>query len=96
MLKELFAKLKELIVAANQAGVPVPLIRDPGTGRASVTLTMTFISFNTALLGQIGKITKLIGEVDLSNANYLFLMCLGAYLGRRMSSNSQTKEIKEE
>jgi hypothetical protein len=89
----LIEKLKSLIAALNEKGVPLPMIRDPRTGISSVTLTMTFISFNTALLGQIGKIANLLGDVDLTQANYLFLMCLGAYLGRRMQGNGSTKEV---
>lgn len=89
-------KLKELVANMNKAGVPLPMIRDPKTGLGSVTLTMTFISFNTALLGQIGKIGNLLGNVDLTQANYLFLMCLGAYLGRRMQGNGSTKEVTVE
>ena len=80
-------KLKSFIKKLNDAGVPIPLIRLNGT--PTFTGTMTFISFNTALLGQIGKIGNIIGTVDLTQANYLFLICLGAYLGRRI----QDKQI---
>lgn len=89
-------KLKEFVNSLNQKGLPLPMLRDPKTGQASVTLTMVFISFNTALLGQIGKVAKLIGEVDLSQANYLFLMCLGAYLGRKMQGSGDTKKVDME
>ena len=56
-------------------------------GKTSLTATFAFISFNTALLGQIGKVTQLLGPVDLSSANYLFFGCLFAYLGRRITGN---------
>ena len=97
-LQPVIAKLKEFIQNMNAAGVPLPMIRDPKTGKGSVTLTMTFISFNTALLGQVGKITNLLGAIDLTQANYLFLMCLGAYLGRRMQSDvgKKTNVIESE
>ena len=89
--KPVFQKIKEFVNKLNEAGVPAPMLRDPSTGKGSVTLTMTVISFNTALLGQIGKITNFLGSVDLTQANYLFLICLGAYLGRRMQSDAGKK-----
>ena len=88
-----FSKLKDFITKMNQNGVPIPLIRDPRSGSASMTATLVFISFNTALLGQIGKITNLVGSVDLTQANYLFMLSLGAYLGRRMQGNGTTKSV---
>lgn len=72
---------KKLIAQMNEAGIPLPVFRI--NGKPTLTGTMTVISFNTALLGQIGKVTKLLGEVDLTQANYLFLICLGAYLGNK-------------
>ena len=92
-LKPVVEKLKAFVDSLNEKGVPLPMTRDPNTGRASMTATMTWISFNTALLGQLGKLTNIIGPVDLSQANYLFLMCLGAYLGRRMQGDSAKKTV---
>lgn len=90
----MFDKLKEIINKMNESGVPLPMIRIDGN--PTFTGTMTFISFNTALLGQIGKVTQFLGEVDLTQANYLFLICLGAYLGRRMQTNAQEKSVNIE
>lgn len=90
-MQPVISRIKGFIQTMNAAGVPLPVMRDPKTGKGSVTLTMTFISFNTALLGQIGKITNFLGPIDLTQANYLFLMCLGAYLGRRMQSDATKK-----
>jgi hypothetical protein len=69
------------------------MVRDPKNGQASITATLVFLSFNTALLGQLGKITNLFGSVDLTQANYLFLLSLGAYLGRKFQSNGTTKSV---
>jgi len=85
-------KIKEFIKKLNDYGVPLPMIRIDG--KATFTGTMTFISFNTALLGQIGKVTNLLGTVDLTQANYLFLISLGAYLGRKIQG-SKTNVIVE-
>lgn len=84
-------KIKELIKKMNESGVPLPMIRVDG--KPSITATFAFISFNTALLGQIGKLSKFLGPVDLDSANYLFFGCLMAYLGRRMSGNKDKMKM---
>ena len=87
------SKLKDFVNKLNQQGVPMPMLKDPKTGTGSITATLVFLSFNTALLGQLGKITNLLGSIDLTQANYLFLLSLGAYLGRRMQSNGAAKTV---
>lgn len=77
----------------NDKGIPLPLIKI--NGKPTFTGTLTFISFNTALLGQIGKVANLLGPVDLTQANYLFLICLGAYLGRRIQDNGKGVDVPE-
>lgn len=84
--------IKNFVVKLNDAGVPVPMIRV--NGNPTLTGTMAFISFNTCLIGQIGKIAKFLDGVDLTQANYLFGICLAAYLGRRMQTNGQTKSLE--
>jgi hypothetical protein len=90
------SKLKDFVNRLNQQGVPMPMLRDPKTGAASMTATLVFLSFNTALLGQLGKITNILGSIDLTQANYLFLLSLGAYLGRRFQSDGTKKTITME
>ena len=89
-------KLKEFFRKMNEAGLPLPMIRV--NGKPSITATFAFLSFNTALFGQIGKLSKLLGPVDLSAANYLFFGCLAAYLGRRLTGDGKniTVEAEEE
>jgi hypothetical protein len=78
----------------NEKGIPLPMIRV--NGNPSITATFAFISFNTALFGQIGKVTSLIGNVDLDAANYLFFGCLFAYLGRRFTAEGKKIEVEKE
>ena len=75
-------------------GIPVPLIRL--NGAPTLTGTMVIISFNTALLGQIGKISNLLGAVDLTQANYLFGICLAAYLGRKFQGNGKEVTVDKD
>lgn len=93
-IENLYKKMKVAVDGFNKMGVPIPTIRDPKTGKGSVTLTLVFISFNTALIGQAGKIAGILGGIDLTQANYLFLMCLGAYLGRKMQGDSKKVDIE--
>ncbi len=78
-------KVKEFIKKMNEQGIPLPMIRVDE--KPSITATFAFIAFNSALFGQIGKVTKMLGTVDLDAANYLFFGCLFAYLGRRMTAD---------
>ena len=88
---DILKKVQEFVQRMNAKGIPIPMIRVRGT--ASFTGTMTFISFNTALLGQIGKVTNFLGPVDLTQANYLFGICLAAYLGRRMQGDGKKIDV---
>jgi hypothetical protein len=87
-------KLKDIFKKMNQYGIPLPMLRVDN--KPSITATFAFISFNTALLGQIGKVTKILGSVDLDAANYLFFGCLFAYLGRRMTADKNKIEVDKE
>jgi hypothetical protein len=91
-VKIVLHKVKKLFQSMNERGIPVPLFRLDG--KPSLTATFAIISFNTALLGQIGKVTKILGAVDLSSANYLFFGCLAALLGRRMIGNGKSISVE--
>ena len=86
-------RIKEFIQKMNEKGIPIPLFKVDG--KPSLTATFAIVSFNSALLGEIGKVTKLIGEVDTSAANYLFFGCLAAHLGRKMIGDGKKIEIAE-
>lgn len=81
------SKVKELISKMNEQGIPIPIMRINGV--PTLTGTMVVLSFTTALLGQVGKLSKLWGDIDLSQANYLLMITLGAYLGRRMQGDGK-------
>ena len=84
----------------NSLGIPVPVLRDPRTGLGSVSLTLLIISFVVVLAGLVGKITNLIGNVDLTNGLWLFGICTSLYFGRGFQNkgmtidNSTDKEVK--
>lgn len=88
--------IKELVNEMNQIGVPLPLLKDPKTGRASVSMTMMVLSFNTALLGQLGKFTKLLGDVDMTSAMSLFVATSALYFGRQMQTNGKVVTLNSD
>lgn len=87
-------KIRDFVTKMNEAGVPLPMARV--NGAPTLTGTMVILSFTTCLLGQLGKISKLLGEVDLTQANYLLGICLAAYLGRRIQTNGKDVTIDKD
>ena len=88
LLDKLYKKVKEVVDSGNKDGIPFPLVRDPKKGRGSVSLTLVFLSFNLAFFGTIGKFTNLVGDVDLTNALWLFGVCASLYWGRHVKKNA--------
>lgn len=88
-------KLKELLNESNSSGLPLPLVRDPKSGKGSVSLTLVFLSFNLVLAGLIGKITKFLGDVDMTNALWLFGICTSLYFGRTFSGNGKDYKFEK-
>lgn len=84
-------RIKELIKQMNDSGIYLPLIRIEG--RASFTGTLTWISFNFALLTQIGKFAGFLGGVDTNASSYLYFGTLAAHLGRRLVAGDKKVDI---
>jgi hypothetical protein len=83
--------IKATLNRYNKEGVPLPMIRDPKTGKGSVSLTMLFISFNVVLIGLAGKFAGAFGGIDITQALALFYACGTMYLGRKFQkSNTAT------
>ena len=80
-------KLKQLFAKMNSEGIPIPLARDPKTGKGSITFTMAATSFGLCVLLLAGKIAKLMGEFDYNNALWLLGLTLSSYLGRQFQKN---------
>lgn len=89
----LLKKLKQIVLSANKDGIPLPMVRDPATGRGSVTLTMVVVSFGVAILLLGGKAVNLVGAIDYSNVLWLLGVTLSAYLGRKFQANGKDIQI---
>lgn len=88
------SNIKDIIKKFNEFGVPLPLLRIDG--KASFTATMTFIAFNACLIGQSGKLAGYFGGIDQSQSVYLFIVCIGSYLGRKLQTKDVTITSHEE
>lgn len=77
----------------NERGLPLPLLRDNKTGKGSYTLTMFWVSFNVAIITLVGKVTKLLGDVDYSNVLWLLGITGGFYMGRKFSKDGDKLEL---
>jgi hypothetical protein len=88
-------KIKEFFRRANDYGIPIPMLRDPESDRASVSLTMVFISFNVVLVGLIGKASGFLGGINLEQAIYWFMVCCGLYFGRKVTSGKDGTNLEQ-
>ena len=79
----------------NDKGIPVPLFRDPDKDGPSITFTFYYATGWLAILSLIGKFSKVLGEIDISGAIYLFLSAAGLYLGRKVVGDSKNVEISK-
>ena len=96
----LIEKWKEIVDKANKYGLPVPTVRDPRTGKGSITATLVVASaglFGLCIIFMLATaVAKWVGFFALTDvtttqvksaADYSFqflLAALGGYLGRHL------------
>ncbi len=91
-LLDLKKKWFDFVAKMNSRGVPLPTIRDPKSGKGSVSLTLVFVSFNVVLVGLVGKWAGALGGIDLTQALNLFYACAALYFGRKFQRGSSSIE----
>jgi len=72
---------KSVVRDANERGVPLPMIRVDG--KASISATMMFLSFNIWLVSVIGKAAGALGGMDSGACLQMFIATAGLYFGRK-------------
>ena len=96
---------RNFVSKLNSHGIPLPTIRDPKSGKGSISLTLVFVSFNTVLIGVVGKWSGMLGGVDIAQALNLFYACAALYWGRKFqgkdanfgdSENIKTEDLPRE
>ena len=88
-------KIKELFSQLNSKGIPIPMVRDPKTGVASISLTLLIISALNVQAGLIGKYAKMLEGIDLNQALNFFMIAAGLYFGRNLSTKTITSNEKD-
>lgn len=91
----MWERWKKFVGNLNSKGIPVPLIRDPKSNRASVSLTLVFISFNIWILSIIGKYALALGGIDPSQTLNMVMVCFSLYFGRKFQKDPVIPEVKE-
>jgi hypothetical protein len=96
-VKAVLAWIKDKLVAANEDGIPIPLIRDQHMNGGTLPGTMFLVTFTVAILTLIGKVTKFLGDVDYANVRWL-LGITGSFwaleaLGKTISISKNKFEV---
>lgn len=103
---------RNVVSRANSHGIPLPMVRDPKTGRGSITATLVVLSSCLAALSIImmlavfvAKITSwfVLTDTTLSSVKEAFsasmqfyIASLAAYLGRKIQSNKNAVSVSSE
>lgn len=90
--KTLKEKWLEIVRAANERGIPLPLLRIDG--RPTFSGTLAFLSFNIWVFSVIGKIAGTLGGMSPSDCLNMFLACAGLYWGRKFQKDGSKVEIE--
>lgn len=94
-MNEVLEKLRGFINKLNEKGIPMPMVRDPLTGKSSVSLTLLFLSSCYVQLALINKFAKVFEGVDIDNSLEFFMICAGLYFGRSISKKTQPEQPKD-
>lgn len=90
---ELPKEIRDFFKKMNDKGIPLPVVRDPETGKGSVSLTLVFLSSIWVQLSLIGKVVTWLGGLDAESAIYWFLSCAALYWGRKLSGSKNSAEL---
>lgn len=71
----------------------MPMVRDPKTGNASVSLTLVFLSFNLWLISILDTWAQVFGGIDVNQTFNMVIVCFGLYYGRKLSFGKGKYEL---
>jgi hypothetical protein len=80
-------KWKEIVRNSNENGVPIPMIRVDG--KASLSATLAFLSFNIWAVSVVGKAAGALGGMDTGACLQMFLSCSALYWGRKFQRDDK-------
>lgn len=76
--------------AANIFGLNVPMVKDPKTGKGSVSLTLVFLSSALVITGIVGKWSGFWGVIDIERALEFFYASSALYFGRQWTNKAKS------
>lgn len=90
--------IKAWIQKMNEYGIPLPMVRDPKTQKASVSLTLVFLSSFYVQVSIVNKFAKWFDGVSADSSLEFFIACASLYFGRNLSKKFQSdnKELDKE
>ena len=91
---DLKEKWKQFTTNMNENGVPLPMVRE--NGKASMSATLVFLSFNVWLISINAKLASTLGGVDSNATLQMFIVCAGLYFGRKFQATSDGKVTVDE
>lgn len=93
------AKVKELISALNEKGIPLPVLQDLVTKKPSITYTFFVVSGVVCLLSSFDGV-KTLAKINFNEIKEFFDMCAYIYVGRSaikmMGSSDNAQQTKTE
>ncbi len=87
-------KVKEFLAKANDAGIPLPLFRDPKTHLASISFTLLVLSFLYAAIMIVLNVSKQVENI--SYVMELFYASAALYFGRTLGTKGRVVQVSEE
>jgi hypothetical protein len=94
-LQSIKDKIRQFTSKMNEFGVPLPMLRDPSTGKGSVSLTLVFLSSLYVQFGLINRFAGLVKGIDPSNSQEFFIICCSLYFGRSFSKKMSPQPEKK-
>lgn len=92
MFEEFWKKIQALSRSANIYGISLPMVKDPKTGKGSVSLTLVVISSVMVILGLVGRWSGYLGVMDINNSLEFFYASSFLYFGRNWRTATPPKE----
>ena len=90
-MKNFKEKWLKFVGELNSRGIPLPLCRDPKTGRGDVALTLVVISSIWLQIGLVGKWSSYLDGINMNEAMEFFAMSCSLYWARKLGANGDGK-----
>jgi len=92
-LEKVRATLKNLSLRLADYGIPMLMLRDPFTKKASLPFSMMVISIVLVVIGIVGKLSILVGGIDKGSAMQFLTTSAALYFGHSWVHNETTDNL---